>query len=301
MIKIEQIKLPVEHDGRDLYEAISKLLGKSISTDSEKEKIKILKKSLDCRKKPELYYSYTVGVCLDKKAEDKLKRHNRNKKLIFTEETVYCAPVLKNSAKERKRPLIAGDGPAGLFCGYLLTLAGYCPIILERGDSMDERTEKVDRFWKDGKLDPCSNVQFGEGGAGTFSDGKLNSTIKDRAGRIGFVLETFIKYGAKPSIAYDAKPHLGTDELKRIIVSMRKAMEEAGCEFRFNTRVSDLIIENGRVKGAVTDNSGEIIPADTVVLAIGHSARDTVRMLYDRKLNMERKDFAMGFRVMHSQ
>ena len=207
----------------------------------------------------------------------------------------------KNREGERKRPVITGDGPAGLFCGYLLTLAGFCPTILERGDSIDKRTEKVESFWREGKLDVRSNVQFGEGGAGTFSDGKLNSTIKDRTGRIGFVLETFIKHGAKPSIAYDAKPHLGTDELKRIIADMRRAMEEAGCEFRFNTLVTDLIIENGRVKGAVLDNTGEIIPTDTVVLAIGHSARDTVKMLYERKLNMERKDFAMGFRVIHPQ
>ncbi len=300
MIKIEQIKLPVKHDDRELYEAVSRLLGRRVSKDSEKEKIRILKKSLDCRKKPALYYSYTVGVCLDRKTEEKIKQHNRNKRLIFADETVYSLPALRNREKERMKPLIVGDGPAGLFCGYLLTLAGFCPIILERGDSIEKRTGKVEGFWKDGKLDVCSNVQFGEGGAGTFSDGKLNSTIKDRAGRIGFVLDTFIKYGAASSIAYDSKPHLGTDKLKRIIAGMRAAMTEAGCEFRFNTRMADLIIENGRVKGAVLDNREEI-PADTVVLAIGHSARDTVKMLYDRKLNMERKDFAMGFRVMHPQ
>ena len=301
MIRIEQIKLPVGHDETKLYEAVSKLLGREIKKDSEKERLKIIRRSLDCRKKPELYYSYTVGVYLDKSAEERLRRRGRNKRLIFTEETAYVMPSLKDGKTEGLRPLIVGDGPAGLFCGYILTMAGLRPLILERGDSIDKRTEKVEGFWKDGKLDVCSNVQFGEGGAGTFSDGKLNSTIKDRAGRIGFVLDTFIKYGAKPSIAYDAKPHLGTDELKRIIASMREDMKAAGCEFRFNTLVSDLIIENKRVRGAELNGAGETIEADTVVLATGHSARDTLRMLHDRELNMERKDFAMGFRVIHPQ
>ena len=300
MIRIEQIKLPVGHDETELYKEVSRLLGMQIPGDIKKEKLKILKRSLDCRKKPKLYYSYTIGVFPDKKTEEKLRRHNRNKRLIFAEETVYPVPFLKNRKKERMRPLIVGDGPAGLFCGYLLTLAGFAPTIIERGDSIDERTRKVEGFWRDGQLDISSNVQFGEGGAGTFSDGKLNSTIKDKNGRIGFVLDTFIKYGAKPSIAYDAKPHLGTDELKRIIAAMREAMKEAGCEFLFNTRVTDLVIKDSRVKGAAIDDKEEI-PADTVVLAIGHSARDTVKMLYDRKLSMERKDFAMGFRVIHPQ
>ncbi|MCR4658149.1 MAG: FAD-dependent oxidoreductase [Lachnospiraceae bacterium] len=314
MIKIEQLKLPLDHTEEELEVAIEKRVGRKVRNKNGQACFRILKKSLDCRKKPELYYIYSIGVFFDKKTEALVKKSRRAGSLIFAEETVYSPPVF-NKEPGSKRPVIVGDGPAGLFCAYILTLAGACPVVLERGGDVDQRTETVKNFWENGQLDPGSNVQFGEGGAGTFSDGKLNSGIKDRAGRIAFVLETFVKFGAKEEILYDSKPHIGTDELRRIIRNMRLFLEERGCEFRFNSKVSDLILEDGKISGVIYEpekgsrddhekpekNGPEKLLSDTVVLAIGHSSRDTLEMLYDRQIRMERKDFAMGFRVMHPQ
>ncbi len=314
MIKIEQLKLPLAHTMEELEGAIEKRVGRKVRDKNGRVCYRILKKSLDCRKKPELYYIYSIGVFFDRKTEASVKKSRKAGSLVFTAETVYSPPVF---AKERggRRQVIVGDGPAGLFCAYILTLAGARPIVLERGGDIDQRTGTVRNFWENGQLDPDSNVQFGEGGAGTFSDGKLNSGIKDRAGRIAFVLETFVKFGAKEEILYDSKPHIGTDELAGIIRNMRLFLEERGCEFRFNSRVSDLIFKDGKISGVIYEpgsasrcdpgkphkNGPVKLFSDTVVLATGHSSRDTLEMLYNRQVRMEQKDFAMGFRVMHPQ
>ena len=341
MFRINELKLPATHTKEDLEAAILKELGiRAVSHIS----YEIERRSLDCRKKPDLFYSYRILVKLPGGLEKKLRQKNRNKRLVFLEkkEEPYQVPLLqttgnrgqeqgtsKNSGEgdTESRPVIVGDGPAGLFCAYILTLAGVPPLVLERGLSVSERNKRVEEFWESGRLDPECNVQFGEGGAGTFSDGKLNSSIKDKSGRIPFVLKTFTQFGAKEEIVFDAKPHLGTDELKRIIPNMRQFMEQQGCEFRFGAKVTDLVAEDGAVRGVrvvyrdeepirfgvsesdTTRNTVpvkeqckvEFIKAKQVVLAIGHSARDTFQILYDKGIPMELKDFAVGFRVMHPQ
>ena len=197
-------------------------------------------------------------------------------------------------------PVIVGSGPAGLFCAWYLARAGYRPLVLERGQEAQKRKETVDRFWKDGVLDPDSNVQFGEGGAGTFSDGKLNTLVKDPNGRNHEVLKRFVEAGASEEIVYQQKPHLGTDVLIGIVETMRHQIEEMGGSFRFETKVTDLCIENGHLT-AVEVNNEEKIPADACVLALGHSARDTFDMLHRRGVYMEPKSFAVGLRMEHPQ
>lgn len=198
------------------------------------------------------------------------------------------------------RPVVIGSGPAGLFCGYMLAKHGYQPLILERGDEAVKRKEKVDAFWAGGALDISSNVQFGEGGAGTFSDGKLNTTVKDPLGRNRKVLELFVEAGAPSSILYEQKPHLGTDILIGIVQTMRRQIIDMGGEVRFNSTVTDLRAEDGKL-AALEINGSEWIPADAAVTAIGHSARDTFRMLHRRGVHMEAKSFAVGVRIEHPQ
>ena len=199
------------------------------------------------------------------------------------------------------RPVIIGAGPAGLFCAYFLAIHGIAPIILERGEPIEQRVLQVEQFWQEGTLNPESNVQFGEGGAGTFSDGKLNTMVKDPSGRIQKVLEIFVEHGAPKEILYWNKPHIGTDNLRHIIVSMRKHMESLGAEFRFSSKVTDVLLkEDGTLQG-VEINHSEQLPCEVVVAAIGHSARDTFEMLSKKPLSMEQKAFAIGVRIEHPQ
>lgn len=319
MIKINQLKLPIDHSNQDLINKIQKKL----NLKSADFKYQILKRSIDARKKPELFYSYTIAV--DVKKESEVLKRAKDKSLCLYKKQLYQLPecgdvLLKN------RPVIVGAGPAGLFCAYILTEAGFCPIVIERGADVKSRTQDVKKFWETGILNPTSNVQFGEGGAGTFSDGKLNTSVKDPSGRNLLVLETFVRFGADSSILYDNKPHIGTDVLSDVIVNMRNYLIEHGCEFRFLTCLNDIRIENNNISSIIVSNKNAVINDEkcnaknsntknsnkkstnmveintsVCVIAPGHSARDTFSMLKENGLDMECKSFAVGFRVEHPQ
>lgn len=294
-IRIDNIKIRPKDDGRDtlIREAAKRL---HVSADRI-EKLTILKKSIDARKKPDVFLLYQVAVSVSVN-EKKILSDHRIKNIAPYEKKSYRL-VRGLTPSEGRRPVIIGLGPAGLFAGLVLAEAGLCPLIIERGKPASERREDVEKFFETGVLEPDSNVQFGEGGAGTFSDGKLNTGVHDRNGRNRFVLETFVKYGAPSEILYEAKPHIGTDRLIEVVSNIRNAIIEKGGEVRFSTQMKSLILTDGRVIGVHTD-SGDIA-TDTVIIAIGHSARDTFYELYDEHIPMQAKQFAMGFRVEHPQ
>jgi hypothetical protein len=230
--------------------------------------------------------------------EQRIVKKIHNNRVTLAKDAAYRFPS-PGGQPLASRPVIVGAGPAGLFAAFQLTQAGYAPLVLERGRSVETRTADVAKFWETGVLDPDSNVQFGEGGAGTFSDGKLNTAVKDPSGRNRFVLETFVRFGAPEEILYDAKPHIGTDILAQVIRNMRRELEAHGAQFRFETQMEELLFEEGRLHGIVA--GGQEIPAQAVILALGHSARDTFAMLERHGIPMECKNFAVGFRVEHPQ
>lgn len=295
MIRINQIKLPLEHTKEQLEQKICKAL------KINREQIlnyRIAKKSIDARKKPQLQYVYAVDVTAA--SEERILKKVNDNNIMLIKNRKYELPA-PNQENFTKAPVVVGTGPAGLFCAYALVLQGLRPIVLERGRRVEERTKDVEEFWRTGKLRTDSNVQFGEGGAGTFSDGKLNTLVKDPVGRNRFVLETFVKFGAPERILYENKPHIGTDILAKVVSGMRVFMEQNGARFRFETCMTDYRTENGRVC-AVELNHSEWLETELLVLAIGHSARDTFRMLAEKgELVMEPKSFAVGFRVEHPQ
>ncbi len=293
MIKITQLKLPIEHKKEDLERKVCKLLQ---IPSSKLYGIEILKRSLDARKTP-LMYNYQLGVFAD--GEEKIVKKIKNKDVSLGNLVKYRFPNMGEDALNEP-PVIIGAGPAGLFCAYMLAKAGFRPILLERGEGVEERQKKVDHFWATGELDTQSNVQFGEGGAGTFSDGKLNTLVKDNHGRSRFVLKTFVEFGAKDDILYESKPHIGTDILIDVVRNMRNEIIKLGGEIRFNSQVMDFKIENNEI-AAVQVNYEQWFETKTVVLAIGHSARDTFEMLLERKVPMRSKAFAVGVRMEHPQ
>lgn len=293
MIRIRDLNLPVEHSREDLiYHAAQALKIKAAQIAS----LQIFKRSLDARKKPLLRWVYTVDVTLHA-GERQVLRQIRNNKI--TKEEPYYYSVPKKALA--RRPVVVGFGPGGMFAALLLALAGAKPIVLERGESAPERREKVEAFWNGGKLDTESNVLFGEGGAGTFSDGKLNTGTKNARSR--WILQQLVKFGAPEDILYDAKPHVGTDNLFTIVQNIRHKIERLGGEVCFGAKLTSVFREEGKVAAAVYEQAGQVLtlPCEALILAIGHSARDTFRALHDAGIPMEPKPFSMGCRIEHKQ
>ena len=292
MIRIRDIALPPEHNPHQLNFEAAQLLKVSASKIRQ---VKIVRRSVDARKKPDVKIIYTIEVAVDGN-EGKILRNSGCKRASIAKNNYYKPP--KQKLESEKRPVVIGFGPAGMFAALILSMAGLKPIVLERGEDAQSRHEKVEKFFATGQLDTKSNVQFGEGGAGTFSDGKLNTGVNNP--RIGWVLDQFVKFGAREDILYDAKPHVGTDVLLTVVQNLRKRVIALGGEVRFNSQVTGLRIENGKLTGLEV-NGSEGIETDRAVLAIGHSARDTFELLHGLNIPMEPKAFAMGARIEHKQ
>lgn len=290
----EKVYGPVEYEL-----VLEKVLQQLHCAKKEVREFNICKRSIDARKKQEIFYNYSVDVRVEERLEQKLLKRDKKKRLQLAKSIKYCPPT-KGERMLKHRPVIIGFGPAGMFAGLELAKAGYEPIILEQGQDVDGRIADVEQFWKTGQMREKSNVQFGEGGAGTFSDGKLNTSVKDPTGRNRKVLEIFVEHGADPSILYEQKPHIGTDVLCGIVKRIRLHIEQCGGQVRFGACVTDLHYEGDYVTG-VEINQSEILPTEVAIFAIGHSARDTFAMLHRHKVFMEQKPFAIGVRVEHKQ
>ena len=292
MIRLRDIPLPPEHNAHQLQFEAAQMLRIS---NSKIRQLRIVRRSVDARKKPDIKVIYTIDVAVDGN-EKKILRASGCKRASVAPVSYYKAP--RNIPMTGKRPVVVGFGPAGMFAALVLAMAGWKPLVLERGEDAESRHKKVQKFFETGELDTRSNVQFGEGGAGTFSDGKLNTGVNNP--RIGWVQEQFVKAGAREEILYDAKPHVGTDVLLTVVQNLRRRIIDLGGEVRFNTQVTGLCTENGKLTGLKTAD-GDLISCDAAVLAIGHSARDTFEMLDETGIPMEPKPFAMGVRIEHKQ
>lgn len=303
MLRINQIKLPVRHNSEDLDRAVQRQLHmKTIPAYT------IVKQSLDAREKDRLRYIYCVEVVADLLKESQVKRSVADKNIMLTDRKDYdFHQVISDEDSGVKKgllhpPVIVGSGPAGLFCGYQLAKAGYCPLIIERGLPVEQRVDAIEAYWISGILNPECNVQFGEGGAGTFSDGKLNTMIKDKMGRIDEVLRTFVTFGAPADIRYVNKPHIGTDILRNVVENMRKEIIRLGGRVQFQTKFMDLNLDSdAHLQSIVVEQGGtsQVIPCECLILAIGHSARDTFYQLQAKGLYMTPKAFAVGLRIEH--
>jgi hypothetical protein len=295
MLRLNEIKLPLDHTADDLRAAIARKLGMSASDILSHI---VFKRGVDARKKSAVMFSYTIDVEVGNEA-DLLARFSKDPHVKITPDTRYhfVAQAPKNLGS---RPVVIGMGPAGLFAGLILAQMGFCPIIVERGKAVRERTKDTWGLWRKHELNPESNVQFGEGGAGTFSDGKLYSQIKDPRHLGRKVLTEFVKAGPPEEIMFVSHPHIGTFRLVGMVEKMREDIIALGGEIRFSSRVDDIEIEHGQVRGVILSN-GEQIATDHLVLAIGHSARDTFEMLHRRGVYIEAKPFSIGFRIEHPQ
>lgn len=285
MILLNNLKLPLNTDFENLKNVVEKNI--KVATNS----VTLYKKSVDARRKNDVHFC--CSVLIDTKNEQALLKKNKNAQVFAKKEYVWQ----KCDTVPELRPVVVGLGPCGIFCAYALAKAGLKPIIIERGADVDTRTKDVNDFLNGGELKENSNVQFGEGGAGTFSDGKLNTGIKDIRCRI--VLETFSRFGANKKILTDAKPHIGTDVLAQVVKNIRKEIIALGGEVLFNTKLHNINFENKKIVSITA--GGNEIPCDTVVLATGHSARDVFSMLKFLNIYMERKPFSVGVRIEHLQ
>lgn len=292
MLQIERVKLELEEDESLLRHKAAAALR---IPEAELLEVQVLRKAIDAREGVRFVYTLRAEV----KNEKTVLRHCRNKNVTSVSETPYRLP--EPAVLPEIPPVVVGAGPGGLFCALALARCGARPILLERGWNVERRTADVERFWETSVLDPASNVQFGEGGAGAFSDGKLNTGTKDMRHR--FILETLVSHGAPENIFYDAKPHVGTDYLRRVLVSLRRELTELGCDIRFGHQMTGLKIEDGRVAALeVAGPEGTYcLPVEHVVLALGNGARDTFEMLHANRVPMESKPLAVGVRIEHRQ
>ena len=293
MLRLTEIRLPLDHPQEDLKAAILKRLGIAANDLLD---YTLFRRGYDARKRNAIVLVYTVDVKVNNEAT--LLRKNIPQVAIAPDMSYRVVAQAPQGLTER--PVVIGTGPCGIFAGLILAQMGFRPIILERGKAVRERTKDTWDLWRQGKLDPESNVQFGEGGAGTFSDGKLHSQIKDPKFYGRKVLIEFVKAGAPEEIMYVSKPHIGTFRLVGMVEEMRHSIEALGGEIRFQSRVADIEIENEQVCGVVLAN-GERIATNHAVLAVGHSARDTFEMLHKRGVYLEPKPFSIGFRIEHPQ
>ncbi|KAB3530551.1 NAD(P)/FAD-dependent oxidoreductase [Alkaliphilus serpentinus] len=292
MLRISEIKYPIETPENQIRNEIIKRLK---IKDADLIEYTIYKKSLDARKKDQIYFVYIVDAKVHNEAE--LLKRVKGPQITITPDLEY-KPVAAGERDLEERPIVVGTGPAGLFAALVLAEGGYKPLLLERGKSVEERTKDVEEFWNTGILKEESNVQFGEGGAGTFSDGKLTTQIKDL--RCRKVLKEMIVAGAPEEIIYHYKPHVGTDLLRGVVKNIRERIIALGGEMRFNSKATDLIIKDDVIKGVIV-NGGEEISSEAVILAIGHSARDTFHTLYNHSVEIHQKPFSIGVRIEHPQ
>ncbi|MGL5245791.1 MAG: NAD(P)/FAD-dependent oxidoreductase [Sarcina sp.] len=289
-IRINNISLSIDEDVSLIKNKVAKKLNLPLS---EIKEIKIVKESIDARKKSMIKFNYCVDIEHDNESKIVAKINDRDVKI----ETLVVDELTQGNEHLNHRPIVVGLGPAGLFAALLLARKGYKPLVFERGEDVDSRTKTVEKFWKTGILNTESNVQFGEGGAGAFSDGKLTTRIKDT--RCDFVLEALVKGGAPEEILYKGKPHVGTDILKDVVKNVREEIRALGGEVRFNSKFEGILKNNSKLKGIIVN--GEEVPCEVLILALGHSSRDTYEMLFNERIFMAQKPFAIGVRVEQPQ
>lgn len=290
MIRVRQVKVNIDNNSK---ENIKKCTANKLNIKIEDiSNLKIIKESIDARKEVSYIYEVEIETNLEKNLL-------KNKDVYVSKDETYKFEIT-GTKHMKERPIIVGSGPAGLFSAYLLSQNGYKPIIIERGEKVEDRVKTIENFWETGKLKKNSNVQFGEGGAGTFSDGKLNTLVKDKNYRMKKVFEIFVECGASSNILYKNKPHIGTDLLRNVIINMRNKIIDMGGTFYYNSCLTNIIIDNKKVKEIVINNK-EKMKCETLILALGHSARDTFNMLYEKGINIISKPFAVGVRIEHKQ